>query len=134
MARGLDPAKERARMAAASKVDRAAADARHARWTALMREAGWHAAVEAGDHVRAGRIMFEMHDTLTEADAHVVPREVVERMERNRVAATGKATGAAILAAAKRARMGGPEVPPPEKDSLAAQVIRAGQRRRGEIE
>jgi hypothetical protein len=61
---------------------------------------------------------------------HVVPREVVERMERNRVAATGKATGAAIVAAAKRARMGGPEVPPPPPGSFAERVKAAAKKAR----
>jgi len=134
---GLDPDQVRADIKARLPAQRAAADARHARWTTLMREAGWHAAVEAGDHARAGRIMVEMHDTLTEADAHVVPREVVERMERNHVAATGKVTGKAILAAGRRARMSADaagEVPEPKRGSFASRVIEAGKRRRGEIE
>jgi hypothetical protein len=128
---GLDPDQVRADIKARTKVDRAAADARHARWTALMRDAGWHAAVEAGDLQRAGRIMFEMHDTLTQLDAHAVPREVVERMERNHVAATGKVTAARVLAAGRRARMDGSnERPLPPKDSLAAQVLAAGRKAR----
>ena len=45
-----------------------------------------------------------------------------------------KNKGAEIVAAGVRRRMGGPEVPPPEKGTLAAQIVQAGQRRRGEIE
>jgi hypothetical protein len=39
--------------------------------------------------------------------------------------------GAAILSAARQARMGGPEVPPPQ-GSFADRVIAAGKKRRGE--
>jgi hypothetical protein len=129
-ASGEDPAKVRAEIKARLPAQRAASEARHARWTTLMREAGWHAAVEAGDHVRAGRIMFEMHDTLTEADAHVVPREVVERMERDHV---GRATGGRIVRAARMARMGGPPVPEPEKGTFADRVLAAARKRDGKV-
>jgi hypothetical protein len=135
-AQGLDPKEERARAQASIEKSSAAAAARHERWTAIMRKAGWHDAVEAGDHERAGRIMFEMHDELVRQDAHVLPRATIERMARDRVAATGKATGAAIVAAGKRARMSADaagEVPEPAKGSFAAQVIEAGRKRRGEI-
>jgi hypothetical protein len=129
-ARGLDPEKERADIAASIKRDRKAAEARSARWDALMRDAGWHDAVEADDHARAGQIMVEMHDTLTRLDAHAVPRHVVERMEREH---PGKTKADQTLRAGARARMSGSdEVPAPT--GLAAQIIRAGQRRRGEIE
>jgi hypothetical protein len=134
-ARGLDPEEERAKVAASIKRDRKAAEARSARWDALMRDAGWHDAVDAGDHARAGRIMFEMHDVLTQADAHVMPRHVVERMEREHP--TGKTKADQILRAGRRARMSADEageIAQPDKGSLAAQIIRAGQRRRGEIE
>ena len=130
-ASGEDPAKVRAEIEARVKVDRAAADARHARWTTLMREAGWHAAVEAGDHARAGRIMLEMHDALTEADAHVVPREVVERMERDH---GGRVTGGRIVRAAARARMSADRAGEvPEPTGFAAAVIAAGRKRRDEF-
>jgi hypothetical protein len=129
-ARGLDPEKERADIAASIKRDRKAAEARSARWDAMMRAAGWHAAVASGDHKRAGQIMLEMHDALTQADAHVVPRHVVERMERERPG--GKTKAEQILRAGARARMSGSdEVPPPT--GLAAQIVAAGRKRRGEI-
>jgi hypothetical protein len=134
-AQGLDPAEERARIAASSKKERAAREARDARWNAIMADAGFFEATARGDHERAGRIMFEMHDELLRQDAHVLPRATIERMERNRVAGTGKATGAAIVAAGKRARMSADaagELPKPT--GLAAQIVRAGQRRRGEVE
>jgi hypothetical protein len=40
------------------------------------------------------------------------------------------ATGAAIVAAGKLARMGGPELPPPPKGSFAAQVVAAAAKAR----
>jgi hypothetical protein len=127
-ARGLDPEEERAKVAASIKRDRKAAEARTARWDALMRDAGWHDAVAAGDHARAGRIAFEMHDALTQADAHVVPRHVVDH-------STGKTKADQILRAGRKARMSvsPDEVPPPEPGSLAEKIIQSGQRRRGEI-
>jgi hypothetical protein len=127
---GLDPEKVRADIEARLPAQRAASEARHARWTALMREAGWHAAVEAGDHARAGRIMLEMHDALTEADAHVVPREVVERMERDH---GGKVTGGRIVRAARTARMGGPPAPASGAGTFADRVLAAARKRDGKI-
>jgi hypothetical protein len=83
-----------------------------ARWHAKMEAAGAFVAMRAGNVEEAARICAELH------------REGV-----------GKSKGEQILAAGARARMSGDtERPLPPKDSLAAQVIRAGQRRRGEIE
>jgi hypothetical protein len=135
-AQGLDPKEERKRAQASIEQSGAAAKVREGRWNALMKQAGFFEAVEAGDHERAGRIMFEMHDTLTAADAHVLPRAAIERRERDRVAATGKATGAAIVAAGRRARMSADaagEVRDPQKGSLAAAIIAAGKKRRNEV-
>jgi hypothetical protein len=130
-AQGRDPDEVRAEMAERTKRDRKAADAREVRWNAIMRKAGWHDAVAAGDHRRAGRIMVEMHDALTEADAHVLPRATIRRMEREHGGGGDKADR--ILSAAKTARMGGPEVPPPERGSFADRVIAAGKKRRNEF-
>jgi hypothetical protein len=133
-AQGDDPPKVRAEMAARTRRDSKAADARSARWNAIMREAGWFDATARGDHAEAGRIMVEMHDVLTEHDAHVLPRATIERMEREH--GGGRTKAAAIIRAGKRARMSADaagEVPEPEKGTLAEKIIRAGMRRRGEI-
>jgi hypothetical protein len=71
-----------------------------------------------------------MHDTLTQADAHMLPRSTIERMERERPG--GRTKAGAIVRAAKVARMGGPELPPPEKGSFAARVAAAARKARGE--
>jgi hypothetical protein len=82
-----------------------------ARLSDRMEAAGAFAAMQAGDIEKAARIVAEFH-----------------REE------TGKVTGARILAAGRRARMDGSnERPLPPKDSLAAQIIAAGKKRRNEV-
>jgi hypothetical protein len=133
-AQGRDPDEVRAEMAASTKRDRAAAEARNARWKSIVVKTGFFEATAAGNHAEAGQILLQMHDVLTQADAHVVPRHVVERMERER---PGKTKADQIVAAARRSRMSADaagEVPEPAKGSLAAQIVRAGAKRRGEIE
>jgi hypothetical protein len=132
IARGLDPAKERAEIAASLERDRKASRAREARWKALMKDAGFFEACDAEDYEKAGRIAAEMHPVLTKLDAHALPRSVVEQLEQSGKA---KATAEGILAAGKRARMSADaEVPAPANGTFAARVILAGKRRRGEIE
>jgi hypothetical protein len=80
-------------------------------WAALD-AAGFLTATRAGDYEEAARIAVEVNKEWA-----------------------GKSKAEKILAAGARARMSGDtERPLPDKGSLAAQVIRAGQRRRGEIE
>jgi hypothetical protein len=80
-------------------------------WAALD-AAGFLTATRAGDYEEAARIVVEVN------------REWA-----------GKSKAEKILAAGARARMSGDnERPLPPKDSLPAQIVRAGQRRRGEIE
>jgi hypothetical protein len=129
-ARGLDPKEERAKIDASIERERVARQARGARWNAIMTDAGWFDAVEAKDFELAGRIMAEMHDTLTRHDAHVVPRHVVERTEREHGGKV-KATSEAILRAAARARSSGSdERPEPDSNSLAGRILEAGRKAR----
>jgi hypothetical protein len=74
-------------------------------WRAKLADTGFFAAIEAGDFEAAAA-----------------------------TCAKGSKAGA-IIAAGKKARMSvsPDEVPEPPKGSLAAQIIRAGQRRRGEV-
>ena len=81
------------------------------RYWAALDAAGFSEATSAGDMEEAARI------------AVAVQREWV-----------GKSKGAAIVRAAARARMSGDrERPDREKGSLAAQILAAGRKRRGEV-
>jgi hypothetical protein len=110
-ARGLDPKKERARIAAESEAFGVMWDDYVAEWQATLKEAGFDAAVAAGDHVKAAAIFRAASPEISQAAS----------------------TGARIVAAAERARHSGSDERP-APTGLAAQIIRAGQRRRGEIE
>jgi hypothetical protein len=126
-ASGQDPAKVHAKIAASLKTSRLAAEARAARWKALMTDAGFFAAVADKDFERAGRILAEMHPVLTQLDAHVVPRHVAERLGQH-PGGRVKATAEGVLRAAALRDRGGPEPPPPT--GLAAKIVEAGRKAR----
>jgi hypothetical protein len=111
-ARGLDPKKERARHKAKSEAFGVAWDAHVAEFQATLKAAGYHAALDRGDHVKAAAIFLAACPEFQQSKAE------------------------AIVAAGKRARMSASdagEVLDPEKGSFAARVIAAGRRRRGEV-
>jgi hypothetical protein len=113
-AQGEDPAKVRAEIKARLERERPAREAADAKWQDTMRESGFLAAVADKDYEKAAQIYRQISP---------------ERF--------GISKGQAIVRAAARARMSADaagEVPEPEKGSLAAQIVRAGARRRGEIQ
>jgi hypothetical protein len=104
---GADPAAERAEVKTQLEREAPARAAAGSARRKLMRDSGFLRALSDGDH-----------DTAVEIYRRITP---------------GPSTADQIIRAAKTARMGGPEVPPPEKGTLAEKIILAGQRRRGEI-
>jgi hypothetical protein len=109
-ATGADPAAERAEVAAEAK-DRAIAQrVQTARWKRTLADAGYDDAVAEGDHEKAGRILAALY--------------------ADRKAQT---QGEKILAAARRRdRMDGGADERPAPSGLAAQIVAAGRKRRGE--
>jgi hypothetical protein len=110
-ARGLDPKKERARIAAESESFGVTWDAHVAEFQATLKAAGYHAALDRGDHVKAAAIFLAASPELS-----------------------AQSKGEAILAAGRRARMSADAAGEiPEPGGLAAKIIMAGKKRRGEI-
>jgi hypothetical protein len=105
-ARDLDPKKERARIAAESEAAGIAHRAEAAKWRATMTEAGFFDALNRNDFEEAVKIY----------NGVMGPRD----------------KAAQILAAGRKARMGGSN-PLPEPVGTAAKIIEMGRRRRGEI-